>query len=91
MKFFRRKTPKSYADYFRHNFGVPAYNLVFRPIAEKSWGNPENLAAELARRIVPDRGAIIRTPFRAANQARRIFTILAGALLSYPGECWTGF
>ena len=88
MKFFRRKTPKSYADYFRHNFGVPAYNLVFRPIAEKSWGNPENLAAELARRIVPDRGAIIRTPFRGSKSGaenfyypRRGFIELSGRML----------
>ena len=56
LKIFKRKAPRSYAGYFRRNFGVPAYNLVFRPVAEKSWGNPENLAAGLARRRFPYRG-----------------------------------
>ncbi|MAG15638.1 hypothetical protein CMO88_01100 [Candidatus Woesearchaeota archaeon] len=53
LSFVNRKTPVSYADYFRKNFGVPAYNLVFKPIADKSWGNPENLTAELAQKRVP--------------------------------------
>ncbi|MBI2136978.1 FAD-dependent oxidoreductase [Candidatus Woesearchaeota archaeon] len=56
--FFRRRKPVSYADYFRQGFGVPAYNLVFRPIAEKSFGNPEQLDAELARKRVPYTGVV---------------------------------
>ena len=55
---FKREAPASYADYFRRNFGVPVYNLVFRPLAEKSWGNPENLTADFARTRVPHSGTI---------------------------------
>ncbi|MBI2664080.1 FAD-dependent oxidoreductase, partial [Candidatus Woesearchaeota archaeon] len=53
LSFFSRKKPISYADYFRRHFGVPAYNLVFKQLAQKSWGNPEMLTADLAQRRVP--------------------------------------
>ena len=51
-----RKKPKTYEEYFMKYFGTPAYNLVFRPIAEKAWGNPKTLDASLARRRVPYNG-----------------------------------
>ncbi len=56
LSFFRRGQPASYAQYFRRNFGVPAYDLVFRQLAEKSWGNPERITADFARRRVPYNG-----------------------------------
>jgi len=52
LSFVRRK-PLTYADYFKFNFGVPAYNLVFKQLAEKSWGDPETLTADFARRRLP--------------------------------------
>ena len=65
QSFFRRKEPISYADYFKYNFGVPAYNLVFKPIAEKAWGNPEGLTADLARKRLPYNGilSLVKTMF----------------------------
>ncbi|MBS3132996.1 FAD-dependent oxidoreductase [Candidatus Woesearchaeota archaeon] len=56
LSFFRRKRIVSYADYFRANFGMPAYDLVFKPLAMKSWGDPESLTAELARKRSPYSG-----------------------------------
>ncbi len=56
LSFFRRGQPVSYAQYFRSNFGVPAYNLVFRQLAEKSWGDPERITADFAMRRVPYNG-----------------------------------
>jgi len=56
LSFFRKKKLVSYADYFKANFGVPAYELVFKPLALKSWGDPETLTAELARKRSPYSG-----------------------------------
>ncbi len=56
LSFLRRGEPVSYAQYFKRNFGVPAYNLVFRQLAEKSWGDPERITADFARRRVPYNG-----------------------------------
>jgi len=58
LSFFRKKKPVSYADYFRQNFGTPIYELVFKQMAEKSWGDPEKLTEDLARRRVPYSGVL---------------------------------
>lgn len=58
LSLFRREAPVSYAQYFRKNFGVPAYNLVFRQLAEKSWGDPEKITADFAMRRVPYNGVL---------------------------------
>lgn len=51
-----RKKPVTYADYFKKNFGSTAYEHVFRPMAEKSFGDPNKLDAEFAARRVPYNG-----------------------------------
>jgi len=43
----------SYEDYCIHIFGKKIYDMVFRPLAEKTWGNPKTLSAEIARRRIP--------------------------------------
>ncbi len=42
----------SYEDYFLNGFGKAAYELIFRDIAQKVWGNPKTLSADLAERRV---------------------------------------
>lgn len=39
----------SYEDYLSNRFGVGVYELIFKPYAEKVWGNPKELDRELAR------------------------------------------
>jgi len=58
LSFVRKKKIISYADYFRANFGVPAYELVFKPMAWKAWGDPETLTEELARKRSPYSGVL---------------------------------
>ncbi|MDD5133651.1 MAG: FAD-dependent oxidoreductase [Candidatus Nanoarchaeia archaeon] len=43
------KKEESYEDYIVNRFGKGVYNLVFRPYAEKVWGNPKELSWELAK------------------------------------------
>lgn len=50
---FSRKQPKTYEEYFIKGFGKPAYNLLFRDLAWKLWGNPKKLTEELGRKRVP--------------------------------------
>jgi protoporphyrinogen oxidase len=49
---FFKKTV-SYEDYCRSIFGNKIYEIVFRPLAEKTWGNPKNLTANIAKRRIP--------------------------------------
>ena len=39
----------SYEDYLVNRFGSGVYELVFKPYAEKVWGNPKELDVELAK------------------------------------------
>jgi len=48
-----RKNPVSYEDYMKQCFGAPTYELVFEPLADKVWGDPSKLHAEMARTRVP--------------------------------------
>jgi len=50
---FSRKKLKTYEEYFVAGFGRPAYNLLFKDLAWKVWGNPETLSEELGRKRVP--------------------------------------
>lgn len=43
----------SYEDYFLNGFGKAAYELVFKDVAQKVWGNPKTLSADLAERRMP--------------------------------------
>ncbi len=56
--FFSRQTPRSYEEYMIKCFGKPAYQLVFEPLADKVWGNPSGLHAEMARTRVPSAGGL---------------------------------
>lgn len=49
---FLKKTA-SYEDYCRNIFGKKIYDIVFQPLAEKIWGNPKNLSADIARKRIP--------------------------------------
>jgi protoporphyrinogen oxidase len=39
----------SYEDYIINRFGKGTFNLVFKPYAEKIWGDPKKLSASLAK------------------------------------------
>lgn len=54
---FNRAAPRSYEEYMIARFGRPAYNLVFEPLADKVWGDPTTLHADMARTRVPSSGA----------------------------------
>lgn len=53
---FNRKPPASYEEYIIQRFGRPTYDLIFQPLAEKVWGDPASLHAEMARTRVPASG-----------------------------------
>lgn len=53
---FNRSPPASYEDYIIRRFGRPTYELVFKPLAEKVWGDPATLHPEMARTRVPASG-----------------------------------
>lgn len=44
-----RSNDDSYEDYIINRFGKGTFNLVFKPYAEKIWGNPKELSASLAK------------------------------------------
>lgn len=48
-----RKPARSYEDYMIQRFGRPAYELVFKPLADKVWGKPSQLHPDMARTRVP--------------------------------------
>ncbi|MEX2144520.1 MAG: FAD-dependent oxidoreductase [Anaerolineales bacterium] len=55
---FRRGQPRSYEDYIIRRFGTPTYELVFKPLAEKVWGDPASLHPEMARTRLPASGGM---------------------------------
>lgn len=54
---FARSPAVSYADFIRRRFGRTAYQLVFEPLARKTWGDPETLHPEMARVRIPTANA----------------------------------
>ncbi|MEW5894766.1 MAG: FAD-dependent oxidoreductase [Candidatus Omnitrophota bacterium] len=54
---FNHKEDRNYEDYVIRRFGRPAYQLVFEPMAEKIWGNPSTLHADIAKTRIPSSGA----------------------------------
>ncbi len=50
---FNKKESTTYEEYFINGFGKEGYNLLFRDLCEKVWGDPKKISAELARRRVP--------------------------------------
>ena len=51
--FFIKTPPASYEDYMRRRFGPPTYKLILEPLADKIWGHPAGLHADIARMRVP--------------------------------------
>ncbi len=56
----------SYEEYIISKFGRKIYELVFMPLAEKVWGDPATLSADIARTRIPSVG-IIDTALRAVG------------------------
>ena len=52
-----RSAPLTYKDYVIGRFGRKLYDLVFEPLAEKTWGDPETLSADVALTRIPGKGA----------------------------------
>ncbi|MFH1754038.1 MAG: NAD(P)-binding protein [Candidatus Omnitrophota bacterium] len=48
-----RHTPVSYEDYCVKVFGTKVYEVVFKPLAKKIWGDPLKLSADLAMTRIP--------------------------------------
>ncbi len=46
---FGQKPAQSYQDFMIQVFGKPTYALIFEPLAEKVWGAPASLHADMAR------------------------------------------
>jgi len=49
----RRKEIITYEDYVIDRFGRPLYNLVFKPLANKIWGEPRKISYILAEKRIP--------------------------------------
>lgn len=48
-----RRADRSYEDYVVRRFGRRLYDMVFAPLAEKVWGDPASLHADMARTRLP--------------------------------------
>lgn len=47
------KEAVSFEDYCVNAFGGKIYEVVFKPLAEKVWGDPKRLSADIAKRRIP--------------------------------------
>ena len=56
----------SYEEYAVKKFGRKIYQLVFEPLADKVWGNPTTLSADIARTRIPSVN-IIDTALRSVG------------------------
>lgn len=59
--FRRNKTgnaTESYEDYLVNIFGRKMYELVFKPLADKTWGDPSTLSADIARTRIPAKNPV---------------------------------
>ncbi|OLC58706.1 MAG: hypothetical protein AUH85_00280 [Chloroflexi bacterium 13_1_40CM_4_68_4] len=50
---FEHEPERSYEDYIVRRFGRQIYDVVFRPLAEKVWGEPSTLHPDMARTRLP--------------------------------------
>jgi len=48
-----KRPARSYEEYMTRLFGRPAYELIFKPLAEKVWGDPSQLHPDIAKTRVP--------------------------------------
>lgn len=52
-KIGRKDKIESYEDFVVSKFGHKLYELVFEPLADKVWGNPKTLSADIAKTRIP--------------------------------------
>jgi protoporphyrinogen oxidase len=52
------KKGDSYERYCKDVFGNKIYEIVFRPLAEKTWGDPHTLSADMAKRRIPTKNML---------------------------------
>lgn len=55
---FTKEKLSSYENYVVRRFGRTAYQLVFEPLADKTWGDPKTLHYDIARTRIPSSGAV---------------------------------
>jgi len=53
-----RERLSSYEAYVVRRFGRTAYQMVFEPLADKTWGDPATLHYDIARTRIPSSGAL---------------------------------
>ncbi|MFH1760032.1 MAG: FAD-dependent oxidoreductase [bacterium] len=51
-------TNDSYENYLKRKFGSRLYEIVFEPLADKVWGDPSTLSAEMAKTRIPSKSVI---------------------------------
>ena len=49
FKSFFRRQDRTYTDFVHRHFGAYTHHLVFKEVAEKLWGNPDELDVQLAK------------------------------------------
>lgn len=49
IRIFKKPVDNTYEQWLINRFGVHLYNIIFRPYAEKIWGEPDKLDAKLAK------------------------------------------
>jgi protoporphyrinogen oxidase len=57
---------ESYEEYVVNRFGRKLYRLVFEPLADKIWGDPSTLSADIARARIPGK-SFLDVAMRAAG------------------------
>lgn len=58
INLFKPKREDNYEDYIVNRFGRKLYELVFKPLALKVWGEPKTLSVDIAKTRIPASNAI---------------------------------
>jgi len=53
-----KKDLETYETYLINRFGRKLYELVFQPLAEKTWGEPSTLSGDIARTRIPSKSLL---------------------------------
>lgn len=78
------KEAVSFEDYCINAFGRKIYEVVFRPLAEKVWGDPKRLSTDIAKRRIPP-GNIYSLTLRLLKLKRNSAKTSADVIL-YPAR-----
>lgn len=65
VSLIKSKSDDSYEDYLLTRFGNKTYKLLFKPYAEKVWGNPKLLSADMAKSRVAGAPSLFEVAKRA--------------------------